>query len=235
MESYCCIEGCLNPIFVKKDQLCRPHYTQMRRHGDPLAWKKPVRQICVVEDCELKQAAHGLCDKHYRRNKRYGTTDLPPKSIGCKVDGCDDPHQGLGYCDKHHDRYIKTGDPLKELYCVQCNQQIDTENTSRRRYCSDKCWEKAQYWDRKEKYRSVQLKQYGLTVEQYEQMVIDQDNKCKICGKSEPGGYGKHWHVDHDHENGVVRGLLCESCNTGLGKFKDSPELLEKALLYLKI
>lgn len=78
---------------------------------------------------------------------------------------------------------------------------------------------------------------YGITIEKYEEMTLTQDNKCSICGKEEnikhQNGKVKRLAVDHCHISGKVRGLLCTNCNTGLGKFKDSRELLAAALAYL--
>ncbi len=61
-----------------------------------------------------------------------------------------------------------------------------------------------------------------------------QDGKCAICGTAEPGGRGKRLHVDHCHETGLVRGLLCYACNTGLGLFRHNSQSLEQAQAYLK-
>lgn len=76
-------------------------------------------------------------------------------------------------------------------------------------------------------------KSYGITIQQYNQMLEEQNYKCKICGKHQSENKTK-LAVDHCHETGMVRGLLCFNCNTGLGKFLDSPTLLENALKYLK-
>lgn len=72
---------------------------------------------------------------------------------------------------------------------------------------------------------------YGLTVEQYEIMCLMQNNLCAICCE-EPE---ENLHVDHDHVTGEVRGLLCNNCNNGLGRFKDNIESLENAILYLRV
>lgn len=82
--------------------------------------------------------------------------------------------------------------------------------------------------------RKSQLKNdFNITPDDYKKMLMSQDGKCKICGKSEKI-INRGLAVDHCHETGRVRGLLCNSCNLGLGKFKDSIEVLEKALEYLK-
>jgi hypothetical protein len=61
-------------------------------------------------------------------------------------------------------------------------------------------------------------------------MLYKQGGKCGICGSV---SNGKRLAIDHDHETGRVRGLLCQQCNTALGLFKDQVELLKKAIDYL--
>lgn len=74
---------------------------------------------------------------------------------------------------------------------------------------------------------------YGITQEQFEELLSVQDYKCAICRTDKPGGrYG--WHMDHNHETGKTRGLLCWLCNSGIGKFKDNAQLLYKAHMYLR-
>jgi hypothetical protein len=80
--------------------------------------------------------------------------------------------------------------------------------------------------------RSSDLKKrYGLTVDEFEEMLKQQDYKCGIC--SDDLTSGRFTHVDHCHSSGKVRKLLCPRCNTGIGKFKDDVELLRKAIDYL--
>lgn len=92
----------------------------------------------------------------------------------------------------------------------------------------------------KRKVRNSNLKKrYGLTFEDLERMLRDQDRKCVICGKElflhgASVDQAKIARVDHNHETGEIRGLLCDDCNTGLGKFRDNPEYLLKAASYLK-
>ena len=87
--------------------------------------------------------------------------------------------------------------------------------------------------DRGEKKRNKNLRfRYGISVEQWENMFDAQGRKCKICEKHEDTGY-KHFVVDHCHTTGAIRGILCNKCNTGLGRFKDCPDELRKAMEYL--
>lgn len=76
---------------------------------------------------------------------------------------------------------------------------------------------------------------YGVTAEQYCQVLELQGGGCGICGAPNADKGGKRrLHVDHDHKTGSFRGLLCARCNTALGKFEDSTEILQKAIVYLQ-
>lgn len=75
---------------------------------------------------------------------------------------------------------------------------------------------------------------YGITRAQYDEMLARQDGCCGICGGRVDANDRRRLHVDHDHETGAVRGLLCGSCNRGLGSFKDDIDRLRKAVKYLE-
>lgn len=74
---------------------------------------------------------------------------------------------------------------------------------------------------------------YSITSEDYEIMLKEQNNCCAICNNPDPGRNHNIFMVDHNHETGKVRGLLCFSCNVGLGLFKDDPNIINSAILYL--
>lgn len=79
-------------------------------------------------------------------------------------------------------------------------------------------------------------KKYGLTREQYEKMLLSQNSACAICLKPEGGKYREkviHLSVDHDHNTGRVRGLLCRDCNTAIGKLREDTEAMNRAVIYL--
>jgi hypothetical protein len=82
------------------------------------------------------------------------------------------------------------------------------------------------------RYKVNRLKHiYGLTINEYNQMFVDQNGTCAICKKNQING--KNLSVDHDHQTSKVRGLLCNNCNSGLGFFKDNIENLTEAINYL--
>jgi hypothetical protein len=77
---------------------------------------------------------------------------------------------------------------------------------------------------------------YGISQQDYEQMLFMQNSVCAICGKPETrtfNGKISPLAVDHNHETGAIRGLLCNLCNASLGGFKDSMENLSNAIDYL--
>jgi hypothetical protein len=74
---------------------------------------------------------------------------------------------------------------------------------------------------------------YGITHGDYLRLLKEQDGKCAICRTDNPRQRSDHFHVDHDHVTGVVRGLLCSPCNQGLGYFQENVETLARAIAYL--
>lgn len=72
---------------------------------------------------------------------------------------------------------------------------------------------------------------YGITLDEYNDLLEKQNYSCGICGTSE---IKRNFDVDHSHENDKIRGLLCPKCNKGIGLFNDDIELLTKAINYLK-
>jgi len=74
-------------------------------------------------------------------------------------------------------------------------------------------------------------RKYNLTPAEYDAMLAEQSGQCAICDK--PPSTGKPLFVDHDHDTGEVRGLLCSRCNWALGQLGDGPELVARALSYL--
>lgn len=74
------------------------------------------------------------------------------------------------------------------------------------------------------------MKEYGITLEQYASMDAEQGSLCAICRQATPG---KNLSVDHDHDTGFVRGLLCQPCNFAIGLLEDDMARVLRALAYL--
>jgi hypothetical protein len=91
---------------------------------------------------------------------------------------------------------------------------------------------KAKLPETKRRFWKALLKKRGLTEEQYDQMLAAQGGGCAICG-ARSSDHNKRLGVDHNHQTGEVRGILCDNCNQGLGAFKESIQLLRRAMPYL--
>lgn len=99
---------------------------------------------------------------------------------------------------------------------------------------SRKCWKHHKPKKRAKSLRKSRIKRlYGITVEQYDAQAEAQDYKCAVCGVEDLSD-GRRLAVDHNHDTGDVRGLLCSNCNTGIGLLQDSPEVASSAASYLK-
>lgn len=119
----------------------------------------------------------------------------------------------------HNDKAKKDG---KQAHCKLCGNARKV------------LWSKANPEKDAATQRRTNLKRkYGITVEQYDEMYEAQGGKCFICGTDEPGGRFGTLHVDHCHDSGDVRALLCDKCNRGLGYFNEDPDALISAAMYI--
>jgi Recombination endonuclease VII len=161
-------------------------------------------------------------------------------------------------------RCTKCGEvkPLSEFYaadgmrdghrndCIVCNKAARRERTARnpephreraRRWAAENPERRAAYAaeyrnrpDRKRAMRDLYYRRtYGITADQADEILASQNGCCAICCKPAPERLAS-MHLDHDHETGQIRGFLCLDCNHGLGKLRDSPDLLLRALVYLR-
>ncbi len=114
-----------------------------------------------------------------------------------------------------------------------CETSLPTERRRNKRFCSDKCYHAAWYAKNKPNWLGYGLKNlYGISEEQYNEMVSRQQGLCAIC-KEECKAKAR-LSVDHDHETGQIRDLICSNCNTILGMAADDPDRLEAAAAYLR-
>ena len=114
-----------------------------------------------------------------------------------------------------------------ETKCLACNDSfiITNQNAKAQKYCSLTC-------------QKMHIR-YGISEYQLEDMLIESDYKCMICGNEETNidkrtGKAYALSVDHCHETGNIRGVLCTCCNNALGQFKDNIEYLQNAVQYLQ-
>jgi len=203
-------------------------------------------RICRAPDCEnpaIKQRT--VCTKHKHRLRKNGTFDIPeriPKADKlpadivkvCKVHGSLKYHEVNVQYSKYKDKKYKWYQ-CKECLSLKKKRLYDLDPEKYNKLSKktiNKRIEKA-----RKKNREYHITCY-MTLEEYHKMILDQDNKCKICKKEETAKYKnnkiKRLAIDHHHASGKPRGLLCSKCNTALGLLKESIEILESAISYLK-
>jgi hypothetical protein len=203
------------------------------------------RKFCTVEGCGSAVTAKDLCGLHYERLRRTGTTEKRASQekvtcVRCGLRNGDYIRSDGRVCKACYQKE-KRAAAITPGICANCGEKFEptrrySVESGRAMYCSRKCkdiaWRKSGR-NAEASLRSYYHRRYGLTEEQVAEM---REHGCEICGAVSDGAEGRwgNLHIDHNHETGVVRGVLCTTCNTGLGQFKDNPELLEKAAAYLR-
>ena len=126
----------------------------------------------------------------------------------------------------------------KPRVCSTCNELKDISQfkleRDKRAHNSISVRTKCKQCDELRKYKRFIEKTYSFSWEDYESMLESQKGSCAICKSRVSSSRTTRLFVDHCHDTLKVRGLLCSSCNHGLGLFKDSPSLLKRAINYLE-
>lgn len=176
-----------------------------------------------VKSCCRCAVAKPLDEFHRDKTKRDGHAGM------CKACACantrewnrahDDP---AARAERNRLKQIWRSDPAR------------LEARNRREREAARKWREAQDPEKLHRYFQEHWRRhvYGLKPGEFERMLVEQDGRCLICkavfeGKRTP-------HIDHDHDSGRVRGLLCRSCNTGIGFLDEDPGRLERAARYLR-
>jgi hypothetical protein len=125
-----------------------------------------------------------------------------------------------------------------QSFCRKCGEKVGTEARRIKKENGESVIINRKDYLKRNMWRKMRAK-YGIDREQYEALVEAQGNACAICKKPEKEMDGQRGtplrlSVDHDHETGKVRGLLCRQCNIGIGRLKESVEILQNAIDYLK-
>lgn len=122
---------------------------------------------------------------------------------------------------EHLKKCVKCDEVKPHAEFHKCSSSRDGMNSWCKSCNNDYCAKRRQGSDFKEKQRAYQLKRsYGITVDEYDEMLREQGGRCRICRTDRPRGYGTekgNLYVDHCHNTGKVRGLLCSRCNLSLG------------------
>lgn len=181
-------------------------------------------------DCSAKHKV--FQDRQNAKHKKTNWTGL--KEFHATCDRCDKPFRYkqsmAGRPRKYCDACVKRGRAPRQVLilegnCRECQQAFLFETfkgSQPKTYCSERCHNRAKNREH----------QWGLSPEAWRALLASQDHKCKIC--INPLGEAQERHIDHCHETQQMRGVLCNTCNVGLGMFQDSSDLLRAALAYLE-
>lgn len=201
---------------------------------------------CSVAGCDKPHYGQGFCTTHLYRFKKYGDPNHPVKAQSKRGENLSDgTNKVCSTCKRnlHESMFNKESrrpDGLS-IYCKECLSMY-SRNRYRKPEAKAKIKEKNSKWRERNPDADAEKnlkKKYGITLQQYNEMLLLQNGVCAICGQKEKVRRQKkaagpeRLAVDHCHESGRVRGLLCFKCNTAIGSLGDTEEMVQRVISYL--
>jgi hypothetical protein len=173
------------------------------------------REFCTVDGCGMRRVGWGLCGMHYGRARRSGCV-APSHRSQARAETIGE--DGLRKCWKCCKRKPFNADHFP----------LDGRRPDQLKGTCRDCLKRAVK-------NSTTVARYGITFAEAEGLLAVQGGKCAVCRLSLNGSAKNDKpHIDHCHQTGVVRGILCHHCNVLLGHAKDSARLLREAAAYLE-
>jgi len=215
--------------------LCSTHYHRMRRNGTVVRQNVPRSSECSVEGCHKEILARGFCARHYASDYQHPLKSIW-KLLRSRAIGAYPPEW-----EKFDAFLADVGErphPKSQLRRLNPLEAYSKENV---RWTVP--YNRPGYMTKEERSRYSKnhhrLKKFGLTEEEFHQMLHDQGNKCAIClkdfgGLDEETGNIRIPHIDHCHGSKIVRELLCLKCNGGIGFFGEDPARMCRAAAYVE-
>lgn len=260
-SEFCKIEGCDNK---KKGSysICSMHKYRWDTYKSYEAPPSAAKQHYLKKISQYSPGIVKICKKHGELTIEGAYKRVSPKTYlgysfvckicsidsqwkrGCKIHGnlLDKERTVDGRCKKCHTIWGKSKretDPSYFRERRQADQKANPEKYAMR-YKRNYARERSKLNEDQIKGQVTKsiIRLYKIDSAQYLEMFSSQNGRCKICGNHETcltkSGHIKRLSVDHSHESGVIRGLLCHKCNILLGNATDSIEILELAIMYLE-
>ena len=257
-------KACLRDIKIVGRGLCRACYQRWHKKGTTDYEPKRVRTFCQIDQCGKPVVSNGMCAMHRLRLNKHGDVhNAGPDWWGAKTKhplyhswAWLQRHKSVHPIATEWDDFLQfildIGErPSKghKLFSADESLPIGPDNfiwkrsiiervDGESRKTTEARRQRAMRKLRPEAYQQYDLKRhYGLGRNEYSAMMEAQGGLCAICHSQETAttrGVPRRLAVDHCHSGGHVRALLCTGCNTGLGGFKDDPDLLRAAIAYLE-
>lgn len=250
----CSVPDCGKPAHAKG--WCRTHWTRMHLYGRLEKVKGLIKGTCTVEGCEAPIKGKGYCVNHYQLHRRNGTTD---KLIKNKRKH---PYYSMWFERRRAndlcDAWLELDDfaagigekPEGSFVLVKLNSELEygpdnfkwQETLKRDDLETDKEWWARKWADTRVRNPDVEYERnlqrsFGISLDDYLEKFTNQSGKCAICKQSETSISQsktlRRLAVDHCHTTGKIRELLCNRCNTTIGRVGDNPELLIKMANYI--
>lgn len=237
--------------------LCAACYYRNKRNGTPDRVK--VRKTCTIDGCDRLQVAKGMCELHYRRMKRHGVV----QSERLDRWGHRNAHplyeswkhfsrtRALSEEWKDFWQFVRdVGDRPSPVHRI-CRKDISLPAGPSNYYWREPLtdiptntkagralYQRVYRLNNPERVKNAELKKtHGISLSLYNAKLEYQKGVCAICRKPETAldknGQIRRLSVDHCHNHGHIRGLLCTACNRGLGLFQDDAERLIRAAKYI--
>jgi len=245
--SGCKVDGCEKKHSSKG--YCNIHYSSFIKYGDPLVTRQSRKRMythCTVQGCSREHEGKGFCAMHLGRFRKYGTPTPDMKFPTARGENLSDGHQKkCSNCGKkklNSEFHTSNSRPDKlTIYCKECTSILGKARYSnpekRNRILSrGKAWREQ---NPESDVRKHLRRKYGMTLEQYNFLFEKQKGLCALCRKPETtkrnskSDSPERLAVDHCHDTGRIRGLLCFKCNTAVGSIGDDEESARRVVEYL--
>jgi hypothetical protein len=202
-----------------------------------------MKRVCKVDGCSEQSQSLGLCRLHYKRFKKHGDPTFMHKGVcpNCNTE-FEAKYSFQKWCSKDCNRQANQKRQWADWYARNSKRHIDH---NRAYYVENRNFvlKRTKQWAEQRKLIDPDIAKkmsrkwrYGISHEQFLSLIERQNGRCRICQFvfELDSDKTKMPYVDHNHDNGQVRALLCHHCNLVIGHAKENPLIIQSAIDYLE-